>query len=341
VRSRATGKEIAGVLLTLGCTPREMLRRPPSFTYERLRRAARQAEQMGARLMGLGAFTSVVGDAGITVARQSPIGITTGNALTVAVALETCRRALWAMGRELGAGRVVIIGATGSIGAACARILARTPAEVVLVAPRHERLLALQRLIVHETPAARVHIQTSSEAVLEAADLVIMATSAVNSGLLDMRRVAPGAVVCDIAQPASVCEHEARLRPDVLVVESGDVRLPGAPDIGFNIGLPRGFAYACLAETMLLALEERYSHYTLGRAIEPGRIDEIYRLMQHHGMELAGLRSFGRLLSSDDIARRRALAGQRGEGMAAAQGACTAVYEKNSYSPSAANVPSR
>ena len=37
------------------------------------------AERMGARIMGLGAFTSVVGDAGITVAHEADIAITSGN----------------------------------------------------------------------------------------------------------------------------------------------------------------------------------------------------------------------------------------------------------------------
>ena len=67
-QSPATGQKVEGVLLTLGATPKELMRRDPSFTYRRLIKAARMAERLGARLMGLGAFTSVVGDAGVSVA---------------------------------------------------------------------------------------------------------------------------------------------------------------------------------------------------------------------------------------------------------------------------------
>ena len=45
----------------------------------RLNKAARMAERKGARIMGLGAFTSVIGDAGITVANESDIAIIMNN----------------------------------------------------------------------------------------------------------------------------------------------------------------------------------------------------------------------------------------------------------------------
>ncbi|MEN9627506.1 MAG: hypothetical protein RJA10_733, partial [Pseudomonadota bacterium] len=66
-----TGAEAEGWLISVGGTPKEMLARSPEFTYRRLLAASRMAEKMGAQIMGLGAFTKVVGDAGITVARRS------------------------------------------------------------------------------------------------------------------------------------------------------------------------------------------------------------------------------------------------------------------------------
>ena len=82
--SPLTGQRVEGQLIALGATPRQMMRRGAAFTYRRLVRAAQMAHRDGARIMGLGAFTSVVGDAGVTVAARSPIAITSGNSLTVA-----------------------------------------------------------------------------------------------------------------------------------------------------------------------------------------------------------------------------------------------------------------
>lgn len=179
IRSQATGEEIEGLLFTLGATPRELMRHDTSFTYRRLIKCARMAERMGAKLMGLGAFTSVVGDAGITVAQKSDIGITSGNSLTVAATLEAAKQAVIKMGAtDLTRGKAMVVGATGSIGSVCARLLAQAIGDVVLVAPRVERLLTLKKQIEAETPGARVTAATSADAYLAECDLIVTTTSA-------------------------------------------------------------------------------------------------------------------------------------------------------------------
>jgi predicted amino acid dehydrogenase len=308
-QSPATGQKVEGILLSLGATPRELMRRETGFTYRRLIAAARLAERLGARLMGLGAFTSVVGDAGITVAHKVDIGITSGNSLTVAATLEAAKRAVLLMGaQDLTQGSAMVIGATGSIGSVCSRLLAQAIHNVTLVAPRPEKLIALKRQIESETPAANITIATSPDEYLAEADLIVSTTTAINARILDITLCKPGAVICDVARPPDISEKDAALRPDVLVIESGEIKIPGDVDFGYDIGLPPGTAYACLAETALLAMEGRFDDYTLGREIEMERVKEIYRLFKKHGFELAGLRSHGRYLSDDDIASRRALA---------------------------------
>ncbi len=312
IRSVATGEEVEGILLTLGTTPREMMRRPPSFTYRRLIRAARMAEKMGAQIMGLGAFTSVVGDAGITVAQKSDIGITSGNSLTVAATLEAAKQAVLLMkGGRPDRVRAVVIGATGSIGSVCARLLAQAVRDVVLIAPRAERLLALKQQIEHETPGARVIAATRPDAYLGDADLVITTTSSLTGRVINIDKLKPGAVVCDVARPPDVKEEDAARRPDVLVVESGEIVLPGEPDFGFDIDMPPGTAYACLSETALLAMEGKFEDYTLGRNIEMERVKEMYRLWHKHGLQLARLRSFGVYVTDEMIAEKRRLAEER------------------------------
>jgi hypothetical protein len=66
-----TGMEAEGWLISVGGTPKQMLAHSPEFTYKRLLQAARMAKRLGAQIMGLGAFTKGVGDAGVTVARQA------------------------------------------------------------------------------------------------------------------------------------------------------------------------------------------------------------------------------------------------------------------------------
>jgi predicted amino acid dehydrogenase len=308
-QSPSTGQRVEGHLIALGATPREMMRRSERFTYVRLHRAARMAERKGARIMGLGAFTSVVGDAGVTVAKEADIAITSGNSLTVAATLEAAKQAVLKMGApDLASGKAMVVGATGSIGAVCARLLAQAIFDVVLVSIEPERLIDLKRLIRAETPAARITIGTRTEGLIDRCDLIVTATSAFGQRVIDISRCKPGAVICDVARPPDISDAEAALRPDVLVIESGEVLIPGDVNLGYDIGLPGNTSYACLAETALLAMEGRFEDYTLGRDIEIDRVKEIYHLFRKHDFRLAGLRSFGKYVTDDDVAVKRRLA---------------------------------
>ena len=310
-QSPTTGQRIEGHLISLGATPRQMLRHGERFTYRRLNQAARMAERKGARIMGLGAFTSVVGDAGITVAHEADIAITSGNSLTVAATLEAAKQAVIKMGKpDLTTGKAMVVGATGSIGSICARLLAQAIFDVVLVSIEPEKLIDLKRTIECEAPGAHVTIGTRAEDLLADCDLIVTATSAFGQRIIDITQCKPGAVICDVARPPDINPAEAALRPDVLVIESGEVLIPGNIDLGYDIGLPPKTAYACLAETALLAMEGRFEDYTLGRNITIERVKEIYHLFKKHQFQLAGLRSFGRYVTDEDVARKRELADQ-------------------------------
>lgn len=310
-RSPTTGQRIEGYLFALGSTPRQMMRHSPRFTYDRLNEAAKMAERRGCRLMGLGAFTSVVGDAGETVAHEASIAITSGNSLTVAATLEAAKQAVVNMGAtQLTEGRAMIIGATGSIGAVCSRLLAQAIHDVVLVSIEPEKLIDLKRTIERETPGTKVTIALRPGDLARKCDLVVTATSAFGQRILDISTCKPGAVICDVARPPDIGEKEAALRPDVAVIESGEVLIPGDIDIDYDIGLPKGTAYACLAETALLAMEGRFESFTLGRNIDVDRVKEIYRLFKKHEFQIAGLRSFGKVLTEEHFAEKRRLAAE-------------------------------
>ena len=55
-------------------------------------------------------------------------------------------------------------------------------------------------------------------------------------------------------------------------------------------------------------MEGRFEDYTLGRNITIDRVKEIYRLFKKHGFKLAGLRSHGKYITEEDVAKKRALA---------------------------------
>jgi predicted amino acid dehydrogenase len=69
------GKETHGWFIGCPLTPKMMLDLPLEFVYDRIVECCVLAEKQGAKLIGLGAFTAVVGDGGITIAERSPIPV--------------------------------------------------------------------------------------------------------------------------------------------------------------------------------------------------------------------------------------------------------------------------
>jgi predicted amino acid dehydrogenase len=309
-----TGVQAEGWLISVGGTPREIMSHAPEFTYRRLLAAAAMAKKLGAQIMGLGAFTKVVGDAGVTVARRSPLPITTGNSYSASGALWAAHDALLRMnllprpkGKERVAFKAMVVGATGAIGSACARLLARAAEEVYLVSPETAKLLALKESILAQSPDARLHLSARADKDIAEMDMMVTATSGAGKKVLDIMKVKPGCVITDVARPLDLPPDEVAKRPDVLVVESGEIQLPGEVRMK-NIGLPPGVVYACLAETIVLALEGRFENYTVGRQIEWEKVHEIYRMGLKHGMKLAAISGVNGVFSDADIARVRELA---------------------------------
>lgn len=288
-----------GFFVSCLLTSRQMLSLPKPFVLNKIIQTARLAEKMGAKVVGLGAFTKVIGDAGITIAKNLNIPVTTGNSYTVATTLEGAKKAATLMGHNLKKARVVVVGATGSIGSVCALSLARDVNHLTLVGRNEAKLHILADRIMFETGLA-ANVTSNIKPAIRTADLVITVTSAADT-IIEPEDLKPGAVVCDVARPRDVSRRVVEERDDVLVIEGGIVEVPGDVNFNFNFGFPPKTAYACMAETMILALEGRLESYTLGRDLTLKQVEEIHKLGQKHGFKLAGFRSFEKPVTEDEI----------------------------------------
>jgi predicted amino acid dehydrogenase len=309
VQSEANGVQAHGLLYTLFATPREMLEAKPEDIYARLVTICEDAQKKGVSIIGLGAFTKIVGDAGLTVAKRSPVPVTTGNSLSAAATLwaarDTCARLGFitfdrAKHQKVSA-RAMVIGATGSIGKVCAKIVSQVFDHVVLAATNGARLMDLRQDLLDMCPETHIEITTQPDRHAGACDLIIIATSATEGGVLDIDAIKPGCVVCDVSRPLTFTAQEAMRRPDVLIIESGEIELPGQVEINCDIGLEKSVVYACLAETALLALEGRFESYTLSRNINHKKVIEIYKIAKKHGAQLAAIRSPNGVVTQQEI----------------------------------------
>jgi len=298
IRSDATGKEIKGWFIACPYTPKRMMELPERAVYRKIIQTGRLAEKLGAQILGLGAFTSVVGDAGITIAQALEVPVTTGDSYTVTVAVDAIREAACLMDIPLQSATAAVVGATGTIGQVCADLLAGDVERLYLIGRRQDALEELRdRLKVH----ARSELIVSTKMdVLSEAQLILTVTSAVHD-VIHPEHLQPGSVICDVARPRDVSAMVAAVRDDILVIDGGMVDVPGSVDFHFNFGFPPGKAYACMAETIALALEGRFEDYTLGKHLTRERVMEIGSIAKKHGFRLSGFRSFEREVTPQQI----------------------------------------
>ncbi|CAG4910601.1 Acetylornithine/succinyldiaminopimelate aminotransferase [Paraburkholderia gardini] len=320
-----------------------------------LNRGIRLACERGARIVGLGAYTSVVSGGGAQLLNQD-VALTSGNSYTVAAGVEALDDVMHRTGRQWDASAAAVIGAAGAIGSCMAILLSRRAARMLLIGnPAHTReigrarLLAVARMIVDgalspcdetflpDSVAAQIRraavqanaascqpdtdaliaqleeqgtlVLTGDIRALGETDVALAATS-FPGDVIDETLLRPGAIVCDISRPRSIPASIVDDRPDVLVIDGGVIALPGSPRIG-PYGIASGTAFACMAETMLLALEGRFENVSIGSTLDVREIARQQQLARKHGFTLAGLQSFGRPLAEDQWQRFIDLTAQR------------------------------
>lgn len=285
----------------VGCTltAKQMVTLPEEFVMDRIIECGRIAQDLGAKIVGLGAFTSIVGDAGITIAKNLDIAVTSGNSYTVATAVQGTEEAATLMGKNLDDCHAVVVGASGSIGSACVRLLSNKVKHITLIARRLQPLEELAQEVIKEGKC-EVTVTDSIHGALREADIVLTVTSALDF-LIEPGDLKPGAVVCDVARPRNVSREVSLKRNDVLVIEGGVISIPGNVNFNFNFGFPPNTSYACMAETMILALDGRYENFSLGRSLSVDKVKLISELAAKHDFKLAGFRNFERAITAAHI----------------------------------------
>ncbi len=274
------------------------------------------ARRLGAHLVGLGGFTSIIGDSGLEISRKSSLPVTSGNTYTAAIILRSLYKAAALLELDLKVARIAVIGATGDIGSACAKELAKRCGSLVLVARNEERLHMLSETLKKE--CALVGIVKKPAQATSDADIVITVTSSITT-LIEPHELKSGAIICDASYPANITQEIRKMRDDVLVFEGGIVSWPelqsqvteDSPLWDFNP--PMIGVHGCFAETMLLALEKRFGTYSIGRGnITSEKMNEIAHIADKYRMSPAqfwhGRGSYSR--EEIDVIRRARVKGE-------------------------------
>lgn len=324
-----TGARARGDFILISYTAEQLKKMPQRDVLKVLNLGIELARSRGASIVGLGAYTSVVSGGGAQLANEE-VALTSGNSYTVVSAIEALDDVVERTGACWQDKTVAVVGAAGAIGSSMVMLLAeRAPRLILIGNPAHEpqagreRLLAVARQLREHALAADSHepgsvaariaglgpdmpaeavlarlelgghlILTSSIQTAAIANVVVPATS-FPGNLIDDDLLPHGAIVCDISRPRSIRESIVERRPDMLVIDGGIIALPCGTRIG-PYGIEDGTSYACMAETMLLALEGNFRDTSLGGALDVREVKRQQGLARKHGFTLSRLQSFGR-----------------------------------------------
>jgi len=263
------GREIRCYLVSAPLLPHQITGKPELAT-SRAVQGARLAAELGATVLGLGAFWSVVGEKGLQVQEAVPeIQVTNGGAYTAGTVKAAIPQILERAGREgkpLSEVTAAVVGANGVVAFGIARQIAPLVGRLILVGRNLERLEksaeTLRRLVARKGAGTEIVTTTEIPAIQEA-DLVFSATSDPGAVIFP-DFVKPGAWIYDEGVPPDV-DPAVKDVPGVRVIPGGVVRLPGEAEVNLDLrfGGP-DLVPACLAETMILAAEEAWDRKSLG-----------------------------------------------------------------------------
>lgn len=268
----ADGRRARVYLIGVPLLP-DQIRSEPALAVRRAIQAAHLAENLGATVLGLGAFWSVVGNKGIDVQARSRIAITNGGAYTagtVKMAVPFILARLRARGIDPARATAAVVGANGVVGFGICRAVVGQVGRLIMLGVNQARLERSRNLLQRRHPSTVIDATTGYEALRDT-DAIFTATSD-PAPVIFPQHVRDGCIVLDLGRPADVDASVAAM-PGVEVIPGGVVRLPGDPKGRLDIGFGPGLVPACLAEALILGLDGCYERASLGDRTKSEHVD--------------------------------------------------------------------
>lgn len=291
------GALFEGIFVSVPLLPRMFKYLPSALIDRMVVKAIGIGRQWGARIAGLGALTGCYGDAGVTLDRKSKtrfrIPVTTGKAYVVATAVEAAMKLTDLCFREIPAHqRVLGIAGTDTISQTCLELLRPAFGHVVLFSRSEERgCRVVSEFCLGETHTYSV---VGDPRHLQQAHVIVIGS---DSEIIGPEDVSPGTLIIDVVRQPGVSVR-MQGRDDVLVIEGGAVAIPDLPPRGF----PNSYCNACLAETIMDALEGcvdgSLQASTVGELITTEDVATQRQRAKKYGFELVGYLSSERLVTS-------------------------------------------
>jgi acetylornithine/succinyldiaminopimelate/putrescine aminotransferase/predicted amino acid dehydrogenase len=311
-------RKVRGALVFSPITAESMIRLPKIEKEKLLDEYISIATQCGAKLIGLGAYTSVISRGGSSlVNKYSNLQFTTGNGLT-SIAIAGQFKEIYKHQED---SRIAVIGSRGSVGRALTSEIFGYVSKITLVGRKNTSLASYQDFIYEliesvarrtdyfqpysltalikkqvserwkkekifeklcgDKGTARISVRDDIEACIRESDYIVSCTSE-GKAFLDDSRLKKTAFVLDGGRPFDFLRSS---KSNAKIIEAGLVVQPHGKAYGdCNLAIDDSKEnLACFSETILLAFSEIRSNYSIGKKIDLNEIDKLSNLSQHYG----------------------------------------------------------
>lgn len=281
VHENATKKTIKGWVIFIPNYTRELLE-DGRLRKRKILQAALLAEKLGSKVIGMGGLVASFAQGGKWLAEQiKNVGFSTGHAYTIGNISEIIDKSSVKIRFDLKKATIAVIGAAGSIGSGCAKLLAEKKPKNIILIDRNffdavQKLNELQGVIRGISPHSKISVAFKFKDIKNA-DIVIIATNSPTS-FIKPEYLKSGAIVIDDSFPKNVPKGILKKRNDIILLEGGIMQLPIDIDIYFARNMPDLMdapltriisckeTYGCFAEILVLALYNYHTNYGLGYA---------------------------------------------------------------------------
>ncbi|MFW9880114.1 MAG: hypothetical protein ACFFG0_44130 [Candidatus Thorarchaeota archaeon] len=286
-------KNIKGIIIGCPLTG-EQMSTFKNLAKKRVFQSVKLSEKIGAKYIGLGAFTSIVTNDGFDLINKFDINLTTGNTYATALLIANVERIVDKFNLRLNQLTLAIVGAGGSVGSAASKILAGKVKKIILI---DKSLESLEKIKTDIYNVNKNCIFDDNLRFIKEAKIVITVTSAAG-GIIGLGDVNKGTILIDCAHPKNV-KTELLYNNNFLVIDSGIAKVPGIK-YGVDIGLLEEEVYGCLGEVLTLMWHNRNINFGLGK-VNPTSVEEITNLAKEAGLYVAPFRNSLGLININTI----------------------------------------
>jgi len=266
-----------------------------NYVRPRISQAAKLAEKMGARIIGLGETLASLTMHGKKLQEQFPeIKIATGHAFTTYFMTEWTNFIAEKIGINLKDSQVTIIGANGSIGSAMTEMLLEQGVSALRLHDQSNMLGALEKRkkeISNKYLNRKIEITGGNENLREACrnSRIILVAASSPIPFIKAQHLDKNTFVINDSQPPSITREEAQRANSVTLWIAGT--LPKELINTFNSGLIEG-DWTCALEVIALEMDRAKTLETVG-PVTPQRAKKAGEIAKRLNMTLTSPQSWG------------------------------------------------